>query len=283
MVLGCLDLAVFYFWLCRFRLSRRAFCWFAGIAILLLALVSPFDELADMYLFSFHMAKHILFVLVVPALLLVGLPPDALPLARNPRLSRVRRLLGNPVFAWTAGIGAMAFWHLPVVFNAALSHESLHIVEHLSLLAGGTIYWWPVLSPVAQLRLRPVPQAAAYLFTSCLACTSMGVLITFAPRLLYPAYANPHDAYGILPMIRDQWGISAAMDQQIGGLLMWVPCCLVYLIAIMAMFARWYGEEHSAVAEAGIVNPKPRKRAGRPRCPSIWRSLLIGRPCSRWE
>ena len=69
------------------------------------------------------------------------------------------------------------------------------------------------------------------------------MLITFAPRLLYPAYAQPVDAYGILPVIRERWGISPAMDQQIGGLLMWVPGCLVYLTAIMAMFARWYGEE----------------------------------------
>jgi cytochrome c oxidase assembly factor CtaG len=249
-VLGCFGLALSYVWLCRFRLSQRAVSWFAGIAVLLLALVSPFDELADAYLFSFHMAKHILFVLVVPALLLIGLPVDAGRLVRSPRVSRVEQILGNPVVAWTAGIGAMAFWHLPAVFNAAVSHEWLHIVEHLSLLVGGTIYWWPVLSPVGELRLRPVPQAAAYLFTSCLACTSMGVLITFAPRLLYPAYAHPHDVYGILPLIREQWGISAAMDQQIGGLLMWVPCCLVYLTAIMAMFARWYGEEQSAVVEA---------------------------------
>jgi len=248
-VLGCFGLALFYLWLCRFRLSQRAFCWFAGIAILLLALVSPFDELADTYLFSFHMAKHILFVLVVPALLLIGLPADAGRLLQSARVSRFEQLLGNPVFAWAAGIGAMAFWHLPAVFSAALSHQWLHIVEHLSLLAAGTIYWWPLLSPLPEARLRPVPQAAAYLFSSCLACTSIGVVITFAPRLLYPAYAHPQDGYGIVPLIREQWGISAAMDQQIGGLLMWAPCCLVYVTAIMAMFARWYGEEQSAAVE----------------------------------
>ncbi len=71
----------------------------------------------------------------------------------------------------------------------------------------------------------------------------MGVLITFAPTLLYPSYAHPVDAYGILGVIRNKWGISAAMDQQIGGLLMWVPGCLIYLAAILTMFARWYAEE----------------------------------------
>ena len=137
----------------------------------------------------------------------------------------------------------MAFWHIPLLFNAALSNEALHIFEHLTLLIGGTIFWWPILSPLPECRLRPVPQGVAYLFTSCLACTSLGVLITFAPELLYPAYAQPFDTFGILPVVRDRWGISPAMDQQIGGLLMWVPGCLVYLTAIMAMFARWYGEE----------------------------------------
>jgi putative membrane protein len=95
--------------------------------------------------------------------------------------------------------------------------------------------------------MNPVPQAAAYLFTACLACTGIGVLITFAPKLLYPLYAQPVDRYGILPVIRDGWGISATMDQQIGGLLMWVPCCLVYLTGILAMFARWYAGEAEMV------------------------------------
>ena len=117
------------------------------------------------------------------------------------------------------------------------------MLETVSLLICGGISWWPILAPRQRARLRPVPEAAAYLFTACLACTMIGITITFANRLLYPAFAHPADPYGILPLIRNRWGISPAMDQQIGGILMWVPCCLVYLIAIMAMFARWYREE----------------------------------------
>jgi cytochrome c oxidase assembly factor CtaG len=187
------------------------------------------------------MAKHIAFVLVVPALLLMAMPAEPLERAlRIPVLRTLERILRTPAIAWAAGVGVMLFWHIPALFNAALSYEPLHIVEHLSLLIGGTIYWWPILSPLPESRIAPVPQGVAYLFTSCLACTAMGIAITFAPGLLYPAY---------LPAIREQLGITAQMDQQIGGLLMWVPGCLVYLTAIMAMFARWYGEQPEPAME----------------------------------
>ena len=180
-------------------------------AALLLALALSLHRLAGEY-FSVHMAQHIVFVLVIPALVLLGLPE--LPAIR------IRAPL-----AWAAGIGSMLFWHIPAVFQAAMMHPSLHILEIVTLLAGGTVYWWPILSPA---RLQPVPEAAAYLITSCMACTAMGIAISFAPAPLY---------------------MHTREDQQIGGLLMWVPCCLVYLTATMAMFARWYGEERLAADE----------------------------------
>jgi putative membrane protein len=88
-----------------------------------------------------------------------------------------------------------------------------------------------------------MPHAAAYLFFSCAACTAMGIVITFAPAPLYREYAKA-------PMALENWGISPQMDQQIGGLLMWVPACLIYLAAIMAMFARWYAEETATLPPA---------------------------------
>jgi cytochrome c oxidase assembly factor CtaG len=155
-----------------------------------------------------------------------------------------------PAITWGAGVGAMVVWHIPAIFNQAMASEPLHMLEHLSLLICGTLYWWPILSPLPEARMKPVPQAAAYLFTACLACTSIGIAVTFAPGLLYPAYAQPEDIYGISTLIRNGWGISPHMDQQIGGILMWAPACLVYLTGIMAMFARWYSEEANAALEA---------------------------------
>jgi len=248
---GCTLLLAAYAFAVRFRFRARTAAWLGGVLLILLAEVSPLAVLARRYLFSVHMADHILFVLVVPALLLIGMPAGAVEGAlRRPGLARAERFLRHPAVSWPAGIGAMTFWHIPAVFAAAMMHPLLHAAEPLSLLMAGTIYWWPILSPAGQSRLNPVPQAAAYLFTSCLACTAMGILITFAPALLYPQYAHPADLYGFLPVIRNDWGISAGLDQQIGGLLMWVPGCLIYLSAIMAMFGRWYAQPADAPLEA---------------------------------
>jgi putative membrane protein len=236
---ACLGMVAAYAWAVRFRLTARAGAWVAAVLLLYLALVSPADTLADHYLFSIHMARHILFVLVVPALWLLGIPEQVVP-------AWVARFRVPPAMTWLAGIGAMALWHIPALFQAAMEYRAVHGVETLSLLICGTIYWWPILSPRPEARLQPVPQAAAYLFTSCLACTVMGIVITFTPRLVY-ANAHSSDPYGIWPLIHDGWNLSAAMDQQIGGLLMWVPGCLVYLTAIMAMFARWYAAEPETV------------------------------------
>jgi cytochrome c oxidase assembly factor CtaG len=248
-LIGCFALMALYLWVAK-RLGPRLLAWSGGVALILIALVSPLDRLADTYLFSAHMAKHILFVLVIPALLLIGTPPSLVERSlRFPAARAAARLLSAPAVTWPAGIGAMILWHIPAVFSAASLHESLHTVEHVSLLVGGVMFWWPILAPLPRLRLRPVPQGVAYLFTACLACTMMGVLITFSPVILYPAYLNPPDPDGVLLLIRNGWGMTPALDQQVGGLLMWVPCCLVYLTAIMTMFGRWYGADESMEAQ----------------------------------
>src|SRR5689334_10241009 len=111
-VLGCCALAAAYLAAERFRCLRRAALWMAGVLLILLELVSPLDAIADNYLFSAHMAEHIVFVLVIPALLLLGTPPiwaERLLIYRY--VSGAERLLANPAVSWTAGIGAMALWH----------------------------------------------------------------------------------------------------------------------------------------------------------------------------
>lgn len=241
-VAGCCALVAGYGALTGFRSVARAASWIAGVLLIFVALVSPLDTLADTYLFSAHMAKHMLLVLIIPALLLNGMPAAPFEhLLRRRSIARIERSLRMPAVAWLAGVGAMIAWHIPALFNAALRSEPLHIIEHLSLLIGGTIYWWPILSPLARSRMAPLPHAAAYLFTSCIACTILGVMVTFAPAPLYAAYAHPSGEFADL--VRNGWGVSTALDQQIGGLLMWVPGCLIYLTGIMAMFARWYGQE----------------------------------------
>ena len=204
--------------------------------MLLFAQSSPLDTLGDTYLFSAHMIQHLLLLLIVPPLLILGIPAW---LAERwlalPRIGRAERALRQPAVAWLLGVGAMYLWHIPALYNATLAHVGIHIVEHLCFLASGVIFWWPVCAPLPTARYAPLA-AMLYLFTAAVAGSALGIILTFTSPGLYPAYLSPADARGFLPLIRGGWGLTPAVDQQLGGLIMWVPGGLVYLCA---MSARW--------------------------------------------
>jgi putative membrane protein len=237
-VVGCAALAIAYLVATRGNATKAACtCFLGGVLLLLLDLVSPIDALADGYLFSAHIIQHFLLALVIPPLLLLGLPAEMrLPAAFS------------PLIAWPLGVGTMLIWHIPALFNAALANDALHIFQHLSFLATGVIFWWPVLGP-AKCRL-PAGVAVPYLFAACTACSLLGAAITFSHPGLYPAYLHPDDNLGILSVIRNDWGLDPKNDQQLAGLLMWVPGCFVYLTAILATVARWYTIPEHVDAEA---------------------------------
>jgi putative membrane protein len=223
-VIGCAALAGGYIALARKHGFSRAPWFLTGVLLLLLDLVSPLDTLADRYLFSAHVVQHFLLALVIPALLLLGTPPFDLR-----GLIKFERFLGQPPVSWLLGVGTMLLWHIPALFNAALANDGLHVLQHLSFLITGAIFWWPILSPLADRRL-PALAAVTYLFSACLCCSLLGAYLTFGPTGLYPEYPG----YGAL---------DSKSDQQLGGLLMWVPGCFVYLSAILSTVRRWYSAE----------------------------------------
>jgi putative membrane protein len=226
-VIGCTALALGYIAIVRKHGFRRAPYFLAGVLLLLLDLVSPIDTLGDRYLFSAHVLQHFLLALVIPPLLLLGTPAFELgPLAK------LERAIGQPPVSWLLGVGTMLAWHIPALFNAALGNEGLHIVQHLSFLVAGTIFWWPILGPLQNRHLPPL-SAISYLFSACICCSLLGAFLTFSPVGFYPAYVG-------------YWGLDAKSDQQLGGLLMWVPGCFVYLSAILSTVMRWYGAERTA-------------------------------------
>ena len=232
LVSGAAALALY---LAAFRDHRRIGWFAAALAVFLLTLLSPLNTLADGYLFSAHMAQHILLLLIVPALLLLSLP-RSLSLAVRPRV------LGHPLAGWVAGVGAMWFWHAPTLCNAAVSSRPVHALQTVSLILLGGVFWRLILAPREDERLSP-PAAVLYLFSACVACSLLGIIITFSPVAVCSIYAAPPiGSPGILHTIRSGWGITPERDQQIGGLLMWVPMCLIYLIAILAQIARWFAE-----------------------------------------
>lgn len=240
-VAGCLALAIAYVVMARGRSRARTFYFLAGVSLLFLDLVSPLDTLADQYLFSAHVVQHFLLALVIPPLLLLGLPSSlAERVLRQPRVVAIEQTLSSPAIAWMLGVGTMIFWHVPVLFNVALENDGLHVLQHLSFLVSGTIFWWPILHPMTGGRMPPLP-AVPYLFSACVCCTLLGAWLAFTPLNLYPAYLHPNDPLAILPLLRDRWGLSPRIDRELGGLLMWIPGCFVYLAAILTTVARWYG------------------------------------------
>jgi cytochrome c oxidase assembly factor CtaG len=229
-------------YLAAFR-DRRRIGWFvAALSGFLLTLLSPLNTLADGYLFSAHMAQHIMLLLIVPGLLLLSLP-RTLSLAVGPRV------FAHPLVAWFAGVGAMWFWHAPALCNAAVASRPVHTLQTVSLLVLGGVFWRHILAPREQERLSP-PHAIFYLFSACVACSVLGIIITFSPVTVCSIYTmQPIDRIGMLHTIRAGWGFSPERDQQIGGLLMWVPMCLIYLTAILAQMARWFAQPTSIATE----------------------------------
>ncbi len=237
--IGCALLLAGWFAAHRWDLARGA--WFgSGVAVMFLALTSPIDTLGDTYLFSAHMLQHMLLILVVPPLLILGLSPRFVRgVIAIPALGAIERCARRPLVAWLPAMVALWVWHLPALFDAALANEDLHIVEHLCFMITATIFWWPILSPLAESRMAALP-AVLYLFAGMLATSLLGIAITFAPAGLYAPYLHPEDALGILGLLRDAWGLTPEVDQQLGGLLMWVPGGLAFLAAIFIVMARWY-------------------------------------------
>ncbi len=240
-----------------------------ALLLFVLALASPIGQLANGYLFSAHMLQHLLLVLVVPPLALLGIasasrekegrqgakPPrekkgEIIPTHFSRRPKTWRQTFSRPVVTWGLGVGAMWLWHERTLCDAASQSAVVHRVQELSLLVMGTAFWWPILAPREESRLAPL-SGAAYLFTACVACTLLGVLITFSPVEVCSVFAHPVDRLGVMPLVRDGWGLTVEKDQQVGGLLMWVPACLVYGIGILGVLGRLF-REHPGPAESEV-------------------------------
>jgi putative membrane protein len=227
--------------------SGRQIAYFVLSAVtFVLALASPLAVLASSYSFSAHMLQHLMLLLIVPLFAMLAWPAANAPAAGN--VSGVPHRGAIPL-GWLAGVGAMWFWHIPALCTAGMQHSWVFAIQAASLVAAGTAFWWPVFHP--QLGHRLPPHAAAlYLFSGCVGCSLLGIYITFSPVSICPLYAAGGGSPELLRLVHEQWGLTHRIDQQVGGLLMWVPACMVYLGAILATFSNWYGvPERSLVTE----------------------------------
>jgi cytochrome c oxidase assembly factor CtaG len=204
--------------------------------VLALALFSPVDAVGG-ELFAVHMVQHELLMLIAAPLLVLGRPllvagcafPRRFARAAR-RLSRQAEWMSRGLAAWTIHAVALWVWHAPVLFDAAVQSETVHALQHLSFLGAAMLFWHSLVRSGRQPRAAGL--GVASLFTTALHTSALGALLTFAASPWYSPYAATTGT----------WGLSPLEDQQLGGLVMWVPGGLVYAVAGLALFARWLRE-----------------------------------------
>ncbi len=224
---------------------------------MLVALVSPLDALAER-LFLAHMIQHLLLIMVAVPLLLLGAPslpllhglprrlrPRAVrPLARLRALRASLRFLANPLVSLATYVTLLSAWHLPAPYDAALASTPVHVLEHLTFLAISTLFWAQVIDPAPWRASLPHPLRIVYLFVATAHNTLLGGILSFAEPTLY-AYRD---------LATRPFALSAAADQQWGGIIMWVPGGMVHLVAISLVFAAWLAAEDRANLDARPVH-----------------------------
>ncbi|MDR3556628.1 MAG: cytochrome c oxidase assembly protein [Syntrophobacteraceae bacterium] len=258
-IYGSAALFLAYLWVVRFRMNCQTALFGSGVLLMLLTLIGPLDFFGDDYLFSAHMLEHILLYTAVPPLLLLGLPPAPVQsLLSFGIAAKAERFLSRPTVAWLVAVGAMWLWHLPVLFNAALDNEGIHVLEHLSFLIAGTIFFWPIFTPLQSHRYSPVI-GAVYLFTAMSANMILGILLTYAPLGYYPTYmrSSAETGAGVFRFIRTVWKLDPQSDLNLGGSFMWMICGLLYFAPLLAVISRLYpGTEERKTAEKGFGDAK---------------------------
>jgi putative membrane protein len=226
----------------------EAACFALGWLSLFTALVSPLHALSGI-LFSAHMVQHEVLILIAAPLLVLGRPLIsflwALPQedreragrwAQSPGFSRTWRLLTAPVSVWLIHGLSLWIWHLPSLYQAALRNEVLHALQHLSFFGSAALLWWALIH--GRFGRLGYGVAVLWVFTTSMHSGVLGALLTFAPRLWYPIYEE-HTA---------EWGLSALEDQQLAGLIMWIPAGVVFILLALGLFAAWLGEAERRVA-----------------------------------
>jgi putative membrane protein len=221
----------------------QASAFYAGLIALFVALISPLDALSGV-LFSAHMVQHLLLIVVAAPLLAYGCPPAALwwalpqhsrqPVARfwrqQPGLRAIGHFLAWPSVAWLLHATALWVWHTPAFYQAAVLNPWIHHLEHVSFF-GTALLFWAVLMPVGRHARIRYGIGVLMVFTTALYSGLLGALITFSTTLWYPVYSLTTAAWGITPL----------EDQQLAGLIMWVPANFVYLAAVLLLLGKWLG------------------------------------------
>jgi putative membrane protein len=220
----------------------QAAAFAAGWLSLVIALISPLDVLSDI-LFSAHMTQHELLMVIAAPLMVLGRPLIVMLWAfgaghrqrltvwtRTPLVARTWQGVTGPLTVWVLHGLALWIWHLPVLYQAALESDAVHVVQHLSFFITAALFWWALVH--GRYGRIGYGMAVLFVFTTALHSGALGALFTFGSEVMYPLYAERSAAFGV----------SALEDQQLAGLIMWIPFSLTFLVVGLALFAAWLGE-----------------------------------------
>lgn len=216
----------------RLELASFALGW----GTLALALLSPIATLSE-WLFSAHMTQHELLMLAAAPLLAIGRPlvPMLWALPHRWRTAlpcsaagAVLRLGSSPFAAFALHAIALWIWHMPALYQAAVLDDRIHLVQHVCFAGTAALFWWGMIR--GRYGRSGYGIAFMYIFATALHSGSLGALLAFSSRPWYPLYANRAA------------GGDALGDQQLAGLIMWVPAGVVMMLFGLAMFAAWLGE-----------------------------------------
>ena len=233
----------------------RLALYLLGLAAMAAALVSPIDTLAD-ELFPVHMVQHLLLTMVAAPLVLLGNPLPvvlwgvpagarrwlARPLTRQARFRTALRTLTWLPVAWLLYVVDLWIWHAPALYQLALEHETVHVVEHAAFFLTALVFWWPIVRPAPRLHRRSHPGfEILYLLAATAQNTALGMLLTISERSFYPYYEQAATRLGVSPV-----------DEQVaGGGIMWVSGHM-YLLPILLLL---YQFATRTAGDAGITEP----------------------------
>jgi putative membrane protein len=220
--------------------------FFAGLFAIFLALQSPIDPLSD-HLFSIHQLQHVLLRMIGPPLVLAGAPLTPMlrglplwalqgivrPTVRNPTARHAYDLFTNPVVTITMSLGFLYLWQVPFLHNVAVRNDYIHEVMHFTMLFSGFLFWWVVIDPSPHRSRLHHGLRVLYLGLIVLPNTLLGAGITFNGGLIYDAYLDFPQPLGLDPLI----------DQQLGGLVLWVMGDMMSIIAAGVVMVMWYQKE----------------------------------------
>jgi putative membrane protein len=213
----------------------------AGWLSLLIALDSPLHELGEQ-LFWVHMTQHEILMLISAPLLVLGRPLIpflwALPQRWRERVANIGRArsframwtgFSSPVSAWLISALALWVWHLPWLFDKTLQNDWMHAAQHTTFLLTALLFWWPLTNPAPRFGYGA---AIVYVFTTALHTSILGALLTFAPRPWYSPYV------ATAPL----WHWTALEDQQLGGLIMWIPAGTLLIAVGLWLVVKWLNQ-----------------------------------------